>query len=91
MNKPRGGVAAYQKVLSDDFPDSIAVKVKNTNIVLIAVYIPPSDSKYFNINYFDSLDLYCSTFSRIRYIQNPVRVINQHGRKLLNIMKTHYS
>ena len=71
MNKPRGGVAVYQKkdsiydleVLSDDFPNSIAVKVKNTNIVLIAVYIPPSDSKYYNINYFDSLDLYCSTFS----------------------------
>ena len=65
-NKPRGGVAVYQKkdsifvldVISEDYPDCVILQVRNTNIILITLYLPPIDSKFYDTSYFDSLILF---------------------------------
>ena len=53
--KPRGGVAIYKKIHCAlqittllKLPDCIICEIKNTNIILIALYIPPSNSPFFN-------------------------------------------
>ena len=37
--------------------DCVLVHMKNTDIIIAAVYIPPSDSIYFNDIYFNNLQL----------------------------------
>ena len=70
-NKARGGVAVYSKAnsmfsvdaISTDFNDLILFRIRGSNCTLAAVYIPPTESKYYSHDYFDALDLVCHTFS----------------------------
>ena len=63
--KDRGGVAIYKKnacnidfvVLHKNFPDCVVCEIKYTGIVIIALYIPPSNSTYYKDNYFDTLNI----------------------------------
>ena len=60
--RPRGGVAIYKKIHCTlqfttllKITDCIVCEIKHTNIILIALYIPPSNSPFFNEDCFDNL------------------------------------
>ena len=68
---PRGGVALYKKIDSDfdvvvisqhDFNDCIVFKVTPIEVICIALYIPPSNTKYFSEEYWKHLQLLLSHF-----------------------------
>ena len=67
---PRGGVVVYKNisseidaiVISDEFKDCVIFKVLPVDIICIAVYIPPSCSKYSTPEYMDNLQLFISNF-----------------------------
>ena len=67
---PRGGVAVYKKiasefdttVVSDDFKDCVIFKILPIDVICIAMYIPPSSSKYFTSEYLDNMQLFLSNF-----------------------------
>ena len=60
--KPRGGVAIYKKHTVEiemrpfkiNLPDCCVVSLVNTKILIIALYIPPRNSQYFNNLYFEN-------------------------------------
>ena len=62
-SKPRGGVAIYQKIMSEieirkfnlNIPDCCVISLVNTKIVIMALYIPPQGSPYYNDTYFENL------------------------------------
>ena len=62
---PRGGVAVYKNAklnaefdtLSTAFRDCVIIKIRYTNIVIAAMYIPPRNSLYFKDIYFTNLEL----------------------------------
>ena len=66
----RGGVAVYTKtlskvdieVISKEFLDCIIFLIKNIDLLCIAYYITPNNSKYFNENYFTNLRLFLNQF-----------------------------
>ena len=68
--KLRGGVALFRKNLCsvdielfyDGFQDSIICRIMNTDVLLVVMYLPPSNSIYFEEKYFDNLDLIYSMF-----------------------------
>ena len=74
--KARGGVVVYKnsfseinlKILCDTLPDMIVIEITNTSHILIATYIPPSNTKYYNDSLFDNLDLLITSFSKYRSI-----------------------
>lgn len=60
--RPRGGVAIYKKIHCPlqfttllNIPDCTVCEIQNTNIVLIACYIPPNNSQYYSDELFDQL------------------------------------
>ena len=63
--KPRGGVALYKNSqvhfdilpINHDFGDSVIAKICNTNIVIIAVYIPPSNTQYYKDESFHNISV----------------------------------
>ena len=67
---PRGGVAIFKsrscsvdlELMSDDFQDSVICRIMNTDVLLVAMYIPPSNSVYFDEKYFANLDLISDVF-----------------------------
>jgi hypothetical protein len=67
---PRGGVAIYKKISSDvnlellydGLQDCVICRIMDTDILIVAFYIPPSNSKYFDELYFNNLDLIFSKF-----------------------------
>ena len=67
---PRGGVAIFRNnssyfdvdLLYDGFQDCVVCRVRNTEIVLVAFYIPPSTSIYYDERYFEALDLIYNMF-----------------------------
>ena len=67
---PRGGVAVFKNnksellidVLCDSLQDSIIFEIRNSTIVFIACYIPPSNSKYYNEIYYNNLFMACDSF-----------------------------
>ena len=67
---PRGGVAVYKRVSSDidlvviseELRDCVIFKILPIDIVCIAVYIPPSNSKYYTPEYMDNLQLFLTYF-----------------------------
>ena len=67
----RGGVAVYKNNLSDmvletvydDLVDCVICRIVNTDVILVAMYIPPSNSVYFNEKYFQNLDTIYSIFN----------------------------
>ena len=62
---PRGGVAIYKNieltltldVLCDSLRDCVIVGLKDTDLVIAAQYIPPSNSIYYNEIYMENLSL----------------------------------
>ena len=68
--KPRGGVAVYKKcasplqmkVLSSNFTDCVILEICSSNVILVALYIPPSNSLYFEDCYFENLGLILNHF-----------------------------
>ena len=71
-SKPRGGVAIYQRVASEiktrkielNIPDCCVISIVNTKIVIIALYIPPQGSPFYNETYFDNLKTVYESLSR---------------------------
>ena len=68
--RPRGGVAIYKKVHCSlqvatllNLPDCIVCEIKDTNIILIAIYIPPSNSPFFREDCYDNLKSIVQYFS----------------------------
>lgn len=93
--------------MDDSIPDCCVCKFENSNIYLIALYIPPINSKFFNINYMNNLrslflnhnlndvffvgDFNSRTANRSfntneLHIDNPDKIINSHGKSLLNLL-----
>ena len=68
--KPQGGMAVYQKkdsmfyldILADNFVDLVVLQIKNSDFVLVPIYIPPLDSRFYTKDYFNSLELVIDTF-----------------------------
>ena len=73
---PRGGVALYKnnscsidvEIIYDGFRDCVVCRIKNTDVILVAMYIPPSNSKYFEESYFLNLELISSMFASYQLI-----------------------
>ena len=74
--KPRGGIAVYKKynsriklrLLSDDFPDAVILEIEGSNIVIMAIYITPSNSVYFNDQYFQNLKIFLDLYVNCKTI-----------------------
>ena len=102
--KPRGGVVIYKKkstqiqidIICNEFRDCVVVQIRNTNMVLACMYIPPENSKYYDDIYFDNLQMLLNHFND-RYLliagdlnsrfgnlisqsQNPDKTTNKHGK-----------
>ena len=67
---PRGGVAVFRRVdteisvdvVSDEFRDCVVFRILPLDIVCVANYIPPSNSKYTTPDYMDNLKLFMLNF-----------------------------
>ena len=67
----RGGVAVYRNlhfqfnvdVITDIFRDAVVLRVRNTNLVIAAVYIPPYNSDYYDDISFRNCELIMEHFS----------------------------
>ena len=102
---PRGGVAVFLnslcnfqlEVIRDSLNDCSICKIKDSDFIISAMYIPPSNSIYFNEIYFKNLDLIYEKFKNhkllvigdmnsrigsVPYNENPDTFVNSHGRKL---------
>ena len=71
---PRGGVAIYKRIDSDfdvvvisqhDFSDCIVFRITPIEVIGVALYIPPSNTKYFSGEYWEHLQLLLSNFEHI--------------------------
>ena len=67
--RPRGGVAVYKRLsypyqleIVTKLRDCVVVKIKNTDLIIAAIYIPPSDSLYFDDIYFINIELLIEHF-----------------------------
>ena len=73
---PRGGVAIFKnnfcsvdmELFYDGFQDCVICQVLNTDILLIAIYIPPSTSIYFDERYFENLEIIYNMFKSYKLI-----------------------
>ena len=69
----RGGVIIYKRidtllkfnVLCDSLDDLVIIEIENTRVVIIAVYIPPANSKYYSDSYFENLRVGTEYFHQI--------------------------
>ena len=69
--KPRGGVAVFKNkhidveidIISIDFRDCVIFEIRDTDIVIAAMYIPPRNSEFFDDIYFNNLELLCQHFN----------------------------
>ena len=67
---PRGGVAVYKNIRSefninvicDELRDCVVVKVRDTDLVIAAPYITPSNSAYYDEIYFSNLEMIYEKF-----------------------------
>ena len=68
--KPRGGVVVYKNkssslklnVIIDSLKDCVIFEICNTPIIIVALYIPPSNSLYFEDSYFNNVTLVMNHF-----------------------------
>ena len=73
---PRGGTAIYKnkqsplciEIVCNTLRDCVIAEVKNSGIVIVAQYIPPSNSVYYDDIYFENMDLIYKKFSRKRLL-----------------------
>ena len=113
--KPRGGVVIYKKkstqiqidIICNEFRDCVVVQIRNTNMVLACMYIPPENSKYYDDIYFDNLQMLLNHFNDrclliagdlnsrfgnlISQSQNPDKTTNRHGKTLVDIIQSNPS
>ena len=73
--RPRGGVAIYKRVHCSlqfntilNLPDCTVCEIIDTNILLIAMYIPPSTSPFYKDEYFENLKSIIQYFSQHKTI-----------------------
>ena len=74
--KLRGGVAVYRKInstlklniLSDNLYDMVVIGIENTSAIIIALYIPPSNTIYYSDLYFENLSLVIASFQQSKDI-----------------------
>ena len=74
--KPRGGVALFKhknfensiEVICDSFRDCLVCRVSDTDIIIVAMYIPPSNSEYHDEIYMKNLDLIYNKFKSTHLI-----------------------
>ena len=68
---PRGGVAIYKNISSEfdvvvisqhDFNDCIVFKITPIEVICVAMYIPPSNTKFFTTEYMENVQLLLSNF-----------------------------
>ena len=72
--RPRGGVAVFTNmnaqlkinILSDEFVDILVFEIENTNIGVIAPYIPPNNSLYFDEECIKSVQMLWEIYSANR-------------------------
>ena len=70
--KPRGGVALYinqdasieVREKNIDIPDCLLVEIRNSNVMIVCMYIPPQNSEYYKDDYFDNLQNIIDLFSK---------------------------
>ena len=68
--KAHAGVALFKRidskisfnVVSNNLYDMLAVEIRNTSAMIIATYIPPNNTKYYDDIYFDNLRLVVDNF-----------------------------
>ena len=74
--KYHGGVAVYKhntclvsfNTLSDSFTDMVVLEIQDSDILLIALYIPPYNSTYYTDLFFDNLKMMINNFISIKSI-----------------------
>ena len=67
---PRGGVVVYKKitsefdtvVISDELKDCVIFRILPIEVICIAMYIPPSNSRYYTAEYMENLGLILDNF-----------------------------
>ena len=67
----RGGAAVYKnnccdlsiEVVYDEFVDCVVCRITNTDVILVALYIPPINSAYYNEKYFQNLETIYNIFN----------------------------
>ena len=83
--KTRGGVALYRRmnsvidfeIVSDELRDCVVFRLLPVDIVVAAMYIPPSNSKYHTPHYMENLQLLLSTFK-----DTPKYIVGRHEGSL---------
>ena len=95
-SKPRGGVAIYRKNTAEieirkfdlTLPDCCIVSLANTKTIIMALYIPPQGSPFYNDSYFENLrtvyESLSSTYEVIIVGDLNARISNipRHGTNL---------
>ena len=87
--RPRGGVVVYTNkqldaelvILTDDLRDALIISIKDSNIIIAALYIPPINSQFYHDIYFDNLNLIMDRFQNSDIIITGdlnARVDNMH-------------
>ena len=74
--KPTGGVAVYQNnnfhfhidIISNYFRDCVVFKIRFTDLVVAAMYIPPRNSEYYDDIYFKNCELIMDYFANSHLI-----------------------
>ena len=95
--RPRGGVAIYKKIHCSlqfttllNIPDCTVCEIQDTNIILVALYIPPNNSKYFSEDLFDHLKAIFAHFLPQKSIY-VVGDLNSRYGDLNDISTLHYN
>ena len=97
----RGGVVIYKKnscdmileMVYDDLVDCVICRIVNTDVILVGMYIPPSNSSYFNEKYFQNLDTIYNTYNKCQLLIMgdlncrvgipPDTTVNTNGSRLM--------
>ena len=93
--KPRGGVAIYKRYTKNietklklKLPDCIVITIVNTKVVIMALYIPPQGSPYYNESYFENMktvyESLCDTYEVIIVGDLNARVGNRFQRDMMS-------
>ena len=84
--RPRGGVAIYKRIHCSlqfttilNLPDCIVCETNDTNILIIAIYIPPSTSPFYKDDYFENLKAIVLHFMQHKIIYIMGDLNSRHG------------
>ena len=70
--KPRGGVAFYMRIGTNidlrvknvKLPDCLLIEVLHCNVILVCMYIPPTNSEFYKDENFDNLQFIIDLFNK---------------------------